>query len=185
MENDVSQRWVALLRGVNVGGVKVLMEPLRGLAQGLGWQGVESYIASGNLVFSAQGKAEDLAGELRAAMVQEMGVETPVLVLSAQDICAVRDQHPWQPEKGNQAHVYFCWDRPEIDAALYEALRAGGEELRIVGNHVHFLAPEGLGRSKLAEKLGRVIRGTEITGRNLNTVRKLADMVAGAPRGAR
>ena len=173
------QRWVALMRGVNVGGVKVEMAALRKLAASLGWQGVETYIASGNLVFSAQGEAEELAAALRLAMAEGMGVDTPVLVLSAREMCGVLEAHPWQPEKGNQSHVYFCWDRPEIDGSLYDELRSGDEDLRLVGGQVHFLAPEGIGRSKLAEKLGRVIRGSEITGRNLNTVRKLADMVAG------
>ncbi len=173
------KRWVALLRGVNVGGIRVEMAALRKLAAGLGWQGVETYIASGNLVFSVEGEAQELAAALRSAMAEGLGVETPVLVLSADELCGVLEAHPWQPQKGNQSHVYFCWDQPEIDGSLYDELRSRDEELRIVGGHVHFLAPEGIGRSKLAEKLGRVIRGSEITGRNLNTVRKLADMVAG------
>ena len=61
MKGDGMAKWVALLRGVNVGGVKVLMAPLRELAEGLGWTDVRTYIASGNLVFSAQGKADDLS----------------------------------------------------------------------------------------------------------------------------
>ncbi len=179
MNSDAApSRYVALLRGVNVGGVKVLMKPLRELAENLGWTDVVSYIASGNLVFSAKGIPADLARSLRAAIRDELGVDTPVLVLEATDMRAILQGHPWTPQKGNQSHVYFCWDRPEIDNDLYQNLKAPDEELRIVEGHVHFLAPNGIGGSKLAEKLGKVVCGTEVTGRNLNTVRKLAAMAS-------
>lgn len=170
---------VALLRGVNVGGVKVLMGPLRDLARGLGWRDVETYIASGNLVFAARGEAAALAAQLRAALAAAIGVDTPILVLSAGELAGVLADHPWRPERGNQSHVFFCWTAPVIDTAAYQSLKAPEEELRVVGRHLHFLAPNGIGQSKLAEKLHRVVGGTEMTGRNLNTVRKLAEMTAG------
>jgi len=177
MEGDGMTKWVALLRGVNVGGVKVLMASLRELAEGLGWTEVRTYIASGNLVFSAPGKADDLSDLLRSALNANLGLDTPIKVLSASQIQAVLANHPWAPEKGNQSHVVFCWGRPLIDEALYANLKAPEEELCIVDGHVHFHAPAGIGRSKLAEKLGKVIQGSEMTGRNLNTVRTLAEMV--------
>ncbi len=170
-------KWLALLRGVNVGGVKVLMEPLRDLAEGLGWTGVQTYIASGNMVFSAVGEEENLADILHAALKADIGVDTPTMVLSAAKIQAVLAKHPWQPEKGSQSHVYFCWGTPVIDEALYGGLKAPEEELRVVDGQVHFYAPAGIGRSKLAEKLGKVVQGSEMTGRNLNTVRRLVEMV--------
>ena len=171
-------RWVALLRGVNVGGVKVLMEPLRALAKNLGWTDVQTYIASGNLVFSARGSGEELAEQLRSVLIAHAGVDTPIIVLPSPEILAVLDKHPWNPEKGNQSHVYFCWDIPVIDQTMYRSLKSPDEELLMIERHVHFYAPAGLGRSKLADNLGKVIKGTEITGRNLNTVRKLVQMVS-------
>lgn len=178
MEQDhASKKWVALLRGVNVGGVKVGMAGLRALAEGLGWEDVRSYIASGNLVFRADGTAAGLAAALEEALAAEFGRAVPVLVLSAGDFRAVLAAHPFSPEQGNQSHVFFCWEPPVLDDALYRALKTSDEDLRVIGGHVHFFAPAGIGRSKLAERLGRVVTGTEITGRNLNTVRKLAEML--------
>lgn len=167
---------IALLRGVNVGGVKVRMAPLRELAAGMGWSNVKTYIASGNLVFTADGATKELAGALREAVAKEIGVDTPIMVLTANDMLSVLDDHPWTPEKGNQSHVYFCWDEPQIDEALYQELKSPNEELLVIGGHLHFFAPDGLGQSQLADKFAKIIRGTEMTGRNLNTVRKLADM---------
>ncbi|WP_187393048.1 DUF1697 domain-containing protein [Maritimibacter fusiformis] len=178
MQNgDSSTNWVALLRGVNVGGVAVEMAALRGLAEGLGWGEVKSYIASGNLVFRAAGPAEGLRAALEAALAGRYGRAIPVLILSGEGFRAALAAHPFQPERGNQSHVFFCWDAPVLDQALFQALRAPDEDLRVTGGHVHFHAPGGIGRSKLAERLGKVVTGTEITGRNLNTVRKLAEML--------
>lgn len=178
MEQDhASGKWVALLRGVNVGGVKVGMAGLRARAEGLGWQDVQSYIASGNLVFRASGTAAGLAAALEGALAAEHGRAVPVLVLPAGDFRSVLAAHPFSPDEGNQSHVFFCWQVPGLDDALYRALKTPDEDLRLIGGHVHLFAPAGIGRSKLAEKLGRVVTGTEITGRNLNTVRKLAEML--------
>lgn len=169
--------WVGLLRGVNVGGVTVEMAELRRLAEGLGWRDVQSYIASGNLVFRAPGPAEGLRAALEAALAARFGRKVPVLVLSGDDFRAVLAAHPFAPEKGNQSHVFFCWDRPAMDEGLYRALKLPEEDLRIIGGHVHLHAPGGIGRSKLAERLGKVVTGSEMTGRNLNTVRRLAEML--------
>jgi uncharacterized protein (DUF1697 family) len=105
-----------------------------------------------------------------------LGVDIPVFIVSATDLRKILEQHPWEPEKGNQSHVYFCFGTPVIDEALYHDLRTPDEELRVIAGHVHFHAPAGIGRSKLAEKLGKVVPGCEMTGRNLNTVRKLVEM---------
>lgn len=170
-------RWIALLRGINVGGHnKVPMPALRKLAEGLGWQGVKSYIASGNLVFEAP--EEDHAARLRAAMREEMGVEVAVLVLSASELREALEQCPWDPEDGRHAHLFFCFGDPEVDEERLDQLRKESEELVAVERTVYLLAPEGIGRSKLVERLGSVVRGTEVTGRNLRTVRTLAEMLA-------
>lgn len=173
---------IALLRGVNVGGAKMFMTPLRELAAGMGWSKLRTYIASGNLVFTADGANNELAGALREAVAEQIGVDTPIMVLTANEFLSILNDHPWSPEKGNQSHIYFCWDEPQIDEALYLELKSPNEELLVVGGHVHFLAPDGLGQSKLADKFSKIIRGTEITGRNLNTIRKLADMAVSGQR---
>ena len=130
-------------------------------------------------MFRAPGTAEALRAALEAALAARYGRKVPVLVLvlSGADFRAVLAAHPFVPEKGNQSHVFFCWDRPQIDKALYHALKLPEEDLRLIGGHVHLHAPGGIGRSKLAAGLGKVVTGSEMTGRNLNTVRRLAEML--------
>lgn len=169
--------WVALLRGVNVGGVKVLMAPLRSICEGLGWRDVRSYIASGNLVFRAEGTPDRLAEALESALDAALGRSPRVLVLRADRFREILDAHPFSPDRGNQSHVYFCWRSPVIDTGLLDDFKQPDETLVALGGHVHLHAPNGLGVSRLAERLDRVITGTPTTGRNLNTVRKLAAML--------
>ena len=172
------RRWVALLRGINVGGGnRVPMAELRTLAEALGWQNVQSYIASGNLIFQADGDPHDLESALRSAMVEHLDVDVPILILSAADFRKALATCPFEPEDGRHVHGMLLWSEPDFDESAYRALKTENEELDVQPGIAWLHAPDGIGRSKLAEKLGKVITGTRITGRNLNTLRMLADML--------
>jgi uncharacterized protein (DUF1697 family) len=173
-------RWVALLRGVNVGGAnKVPMAALRALAEGLGWLGVQTYIASGNLVFSAEGDAEGLAATLRDAMKAGMGVDVAVIVLAGDDLAARVAGCPFDPEEGKHVHGFLLFGEGRLDEGMLGSLKLPSEEVVLDGRTVWLLAPDGIGRSKLAEKFHKVVLGSDMTARNLNTLRKLAEMAAG------
>lgn len=120
---------VALLRGINVGGHnKVPMAHLRALAEGLGWTNVRSYIASGNLVFEADGPAASLTSSLRDAMHKILGVDVPVLVVPGNDIKNAYEDCPWAAA-GNLVHLFWCWQDPSIDAGQLAHLKAPNEEI--------------------------------------------------------
>ena len=172
------RKWVALLRGVNVGGAnRVPMPALRALATDLGWQRVRSHIASGNLVFAAEGTAAGLAEDLRQAMAAQMGVDVAVLVLSGADLRGALSDCPFDPPEGKQVHGFFLFAAPVLDPAALEQWRAPREELVVRGRVGWLYAPDGIGRSKLAERLHKVITGTDMTARNLNTLRALVALL--------
>ncbi len=169
--------WIALLRGINVGGKnKLPMADLRKLAEGLGWQDVRSYIASGNLVFTADGDTRSLADALSAA-ISDYGLTVPVLVLSADTLTNVLADCPFDRTAGKAVHGMLLWSEPEFDADLYETLKTPTEEIVLKPGVAWLHAPDGVGRSKLFEKIAKVVKGTEMTGRNLNTLNKLAEML--------
>jgi len=170
--------WVALLRGVNVGGAnRVPMVALRALAAELGWQGVRSHIASGNLVFAADGMAEGLAQDLRHAMATRMAGDVAVLVLSGVALRGALHACPFDPPEGKQVHGFFLFDEPVLDMVALEQWRAPSEVLVVQGRVGWLFAPEGIGRSKLAERMHKVITGTDMTARNLNTLRALVALL--------
>ena len=166
---------VALLRGVNVGGGnRIAMADLRALAGDLGWRDVRTVIASGNLLFRADGAPAALARRLEAGLQDSTGKAIPVLVLPAADVVSAVGACPFAAEPGNSVHGHFLWSEPVVDRQVLEVLRAGDEALVVDGRIAWLHAPSRLARSDLAQRMDRVLTGTEMTARNLNTIRKLA-----------
>lgn len=172
------QAYVALLRGINVGGGnKLPMADLRRIAEGLGWQDVRSYIASGNLVFRADGAVH--AEKLRNALAAETGLSIPVLILKGNAMRMALEACPFPDTQGNQLHCFFPFGEVTIDAALRDSLATKGEVLVEQEGRIWLHTPQGFGTSKLAGKLPQVLGGAAVTGRNLNTLRKLVEMLDG------
>lgn len=174
-------KWVALLRGVNVGGKNLIaMDRLREACTAAGLKDVQSYIQSGNLVFSSDGTADAIAKQLHTILTDEFGVTTPILVLHATAIRQVLSSCPFAGSQGNLVHGYFCFSQPVLDDAVCESLRAASETLQVVDSVIWLHAPDGLRGSKLAARFETVSPGTIMTGRNLNTIRKLGEMLDGS-----
>ena len=175
--SDLEKTYVALLRGVNVGGNnKVPMADLRALAGGLGWQDVCSYIASGNLVFRAG--VGDHAGDLRDAMVKQMGVDVLVVVLEGAALRAALAGCPFAPDDMRVVHGFFSAAPVAIDQSVVETYRAASESVVQQGHVIWLHTPDGFGTSKLAGKWTRAVKG-DVTGRNLRTIKTLVEMLDG------
>ena len=169
-------RWVALLRGMNIGGNRLAVAEMRAVAEGLGWRDVRSYLASGNLVAEAEGEPEGLARDLRQGLAAR-GLDVPVLVLAGEKMRAILAACPFDPVEGKHVHAFFLWSDPTLDEARLAELRGPTEDLALRGRVAWLQAPDGFGRSALAEKMHKVLTRTDMTARNLNTVRALAGML--------
>ncbi|MEU0999810.1 DUF1697 domain-containing protein [Streptomyces tibetensis] len=175
--------YAALLRGINVGGSrKVPMADLRTLLTDLGHDDVRTYLQSGQAVFSCgHGGEEALAAEIAQAMEKRFGFGVDVIVRDHAYLRAIADACPFPAAdlEPKQLHVtYFSApvtpDRfAEIDQDAYLP-----EEFRLGDRALYLYAPNGLGRSKLAEHLSkpRINKGVIATTRNWNTVVKLVEM---------
>ncbi|MFD9354135.1 DUF1697 domain-containing protein [Streptomyces sp. NPDC060031] len=178
-----TRKYAALLRGINVGGhKKVPMAELRSVLEGLGHGDVQTYLQSGNAVFSAAQKdPKDLARELEAAIEAHFGFRVACLVVDGDHLRAVADACPFPAAEleGRQLHATFFSEQPAADR--FAALAAADflpEEFRLGDRVLYLFAPQGLGRSKLAEALARpaVVKGIDATTRNWNTVAKLVEL---------
>jgi uncharacterized protein (DUF1697 family) len=168
-------RQVALLRGVNLGGRKVVMSELRTACEGAGFTEVETLIASGNLVLGSKFKDVKLEAKLEAVILTALGLKTDVYVRTGADLEAIIAANPFKAfakSNPNFLVVYFmrtAANLAELDAAAKTSLT--GEEIKQGKNCLYIKFPEGQGVSKLKlPKLG--------TARNWNTVNKLAAMAA-------
>lgn len=170
------QKWVAFLRGINVGGHrKVPMADLRRcVGDRLGAADVRSYIASGNLVFRADGSADGLSAALGGVIQAQFGLEVPVRVLSEADMRGILKSCPFPLDAGKAVHGFLCFGTPRLDQKAIAQFKAPGEDLRVTGETVWLSAPDGIGRSKLAARLDF---GVPATARNLNTLRAMVAML--------
>ena len=173
---------VALLRAVNVGGRGSLtMTDLRAIAERLGLTDVRTLLQSGNLVFDSKGKkAAALEAALKAALKQHRGIETDFLVRSAKELDAVVAANPF-PDEATSAPgrllVMFLKDRPGAkDVQALRDAHKGPESIRQEGRELYIVYPDGIGRSKLTGSLIEKKLGTRGTGRNWNTVTRLANL---------
>lgn len=173
--------WVALLRGVNVGGVKLAMTDLRAAVEAAGGTDVETYIQSGNAVFDHTGRSEaKVKAAVAAAIADVMGKPVPTMLRSARQMAAVVDANPYEPEQPTHLHVTFFDETLPASAFASVDLDAfAPETFTVHGREVYLHLPNGIGRSKLAVELNKGAKlAPKGTSRNWNTVRRLADLSA-------
>lgn len=170
--------WVALLRGINVGGNNILpMKELRALLESNGFEDVKTYIQSGNIVFRSgtEDKAA-LSSKVESAIEQEFGFRPPVLLLRIEELDAAVAANPY-PD-GDPKTVQFCFlfePAPGTDQGALKDLSTPSEQFALTDAVFYLHAPDGIGRSKLAAKMAQHIP-SEMTVRNLRTVLKLQEM---------
>ncbi|MFD6492986.1 DUF1697 domain-containing protein [Streptomyces sp. NPDC060188] len=175
--------YAALLRGINVGGAKkVPMAELRTLLEGLGHGDVRTYLQSGNAAFSsAHGDEESLAAELSTAIEERFGFGVGVLVRDHRYLKAVREACPFPAAELEAKQVHVTYFSDPVDAERFASVEPAAflpEEFRLGDRALYLYAPDGLGRSRLAEALARprLLKGVLATTRNWNTVVKLEEL---------
>lgn len=165
--------YVALLRGINVGGKhKLPMTLLVELAQAIGARDVTTYIQSGNAMFRATAAvARRLPDDLAAAIAARLGFAVPVVVRSLDEIAALRSPYPIET-----SHVAFLADAPSKAAiATLDPARSPPDEFTVRGREIYVWAPNGLARTRLTNAYFDAKLSTTSTLRNWNTVLALRD----------
>ena len=174
------ETYIALLRGINVGGNKMLpMKDLVAALEGVGARDVATYIRSGNAVFrSDEQDPTSLSGRIGAEIEERHGFEPGVLVLGSNELERAIRSNPF-PEAESEPktlHVYFLAaspERPDLDGL--EGIKSERERF-FLGDGVFYLhAPDGIGRSKLAANVERLL-GVPATARNWRTVGRVMEM---------
>lgn len=168
-------RRILLLRAVNVGGTgRLPMADLRQMLTELGLGNPRTLIASGNAVFDDPG-LPDLQQRLTGALEARFGLHTDLFLLDLAALQAVHDANPFAEaaaKDGSKVHVFFLARPTELPGA---AALATTEVLHLTPAALYLHAPDGIGRSKLAERLPRLL-SVPVTARNWNTVTALLAM---------
>ena len=174
------KRWAALLRGVNLGGRKLLSADLKAVAEGLGYTRAETLLASGNVVFDSGEAAQKIEADLEAALL-EQGLKTDVMVRDLAELRAVIAANPY-PEavSDHPSHMLVTFHRDPFPMEALERLEPGPERLHAIGRELYtdYISQQGMRDSKLLQKMNKAKFPKVTTGRNWNTVNKLAAMLA-------
>jgi uncharacterized protein (DUF1697 family) len=174
----MAETYVALLRGINVGGKsKLPMSDLRDIFADAGCREVRTYIQSGNVIFQAdRGVIASLPDAISAAIAARFGYRVPVVTRTMEQMDNVIRHNPFiakgVPE--DELHVLFLADQPSADQIdSLDPDRSPPDTFVVHGQEAYLRLPNGAGRTKLTNDYFERKLGTASTGRNWRTVTKL------------
>ena len=170
--------FAALLRAINVGGTgKLAMADLTKLCLAEGFEGVRTHIQSGNVVFRTTLSEAHVARRLAKALAAKMGRPVGVLIRSPAELRTILRNNPFPTADPSRVVVMFLSEPLGRDVLEGLVIR-GREQVQIRGREAYLHYPDGMGRSKLKLPFAKTA-----TGRNLNTVEKLAGLGEAVERG--
>ena len=164
---------VALLRAVNVGGTGALpMAELRAIGEACGFARVRTYIASGNLLLASDRSEAEIKAQLEACLLAHAGKPIEVFVRTQQELAAIVAGNPFPDAHGSRHLVYFQ-DAAPTPELIAQCRDINGERLALGSRELHVDYGEGIRTTRL-----KIPGKLERTARNINTVRKLAELLA-------
>ncbi len=174
----MNEVYIAILRGINVSGQKIVnMAELRQLLSNLGFQDLDTYIQSGNIVFKADQNSDKIQGTIRENILSRFGFEVPTLVLPTVEWAMVIQENPYKDKDLGKLHVTFLASQP--DKQLIESLRPSpnpNESYLVKGKVIYLHCPDGYGRTKINNMFFERKLKTTATTRNWKTCLKLWEM---------
>ena len=174
--------YVALLRGINVGGNrKVEMQKLKAFFESLGCTNVSTYINSGNVIFESFEPVKELLSKVPSGLEKTFGFEIPTLVKSAKEIAVITEAIPdnWENDKVQKTDIAYLF--PEIDSPNFvDELPVNQDFLEVKyvkGAFIWNVKRENVHKSRLAKLIGHKLYKL-MTIRNVNTAIYLAEKVS-------
>ncbi len=179
------QPFICLIRGVNVGGNKLLkMDALRSLCDAIGVKGAKTYLQSGNVVFRSGLDRGVLAKRIEDGIRKATGFEAKVILRTASEMREVIAANPFTAGRQRNPKAFlvaFLGGEIGKDArALLSKLKIDSEELHFGGRELYLYLPDGIAGSKLSNALTEKKLGVNVTARNWNTVNALLQLSEGS-----
>lgn len=175
-------KYVALLRGINVGGnSKIEMARLRTLFADLGYTNVSTYINSGNVIFDTDDNQQQITNDIEQGIKEAFGLSVPVLVRTKESVDTLCQEIPseWENDSNQRTDVLFLWH--EIDnLSILESIKHKPDIERVLylpGALVWNIDRKNVTRGSMLKIIGTDVY-KKMTVRNINTVRKLQQLMA-------
>ena len=177
-------RYVALLRAINVGGHTVKMDALRKHFSGMGFTNVETFIASGNVIFDAKsGEPEVLESRIAAELESRLGYAVATFLRTPTELAAIVRHQPFEAGVIDPAqhalYIGFLARRPGADTARKVAdLRTAVDEFHVHKRELYWGCRTRFSESEVNGALLERTIAMPMTVRNVTTVRRLAAKLA-------
>ena len=174
--------YIALLRGINVGGHKIVkMDQLRKALEALKFEDVKTYVQSGNIVFKAHTQpAETLVRKIEEKVLRQFGFPVPVIVRSSKQIGDVIKKNRFPEIETSKLYVSFLSGVPESAAVKrLDASKVAPDQFFCCGQEIYLYLPNGFSGAKLSVNAFEKALSVSATTRNWNTVTRLYEMSLG------
>lgn len=167
--------YIILLRGINVSGKnKLPMEELRKILNNLGFQNVQTYIQSGNIILSSEEGKSEVCQKIQEGILQKFGYDIPVLARTPNEWKKVIDNYPFSIE--NHKIVAFAFLDSIPKETDIEIKGQKEDKFKVVKDVVYLYCPSGFGKTKLTNKTLETKLKVTATTRNFKTTMKLLQM---------
>ncbi len=176
------KRYLAVLRGINVSGQKIIkMEALRTAMEALGFQNIKTYIQSGNLVFeNPESDTETLEKAIHQQILTHFGFEVPVLVLEKAEMDKILTENPYFSDDKDPKQLHVTLLKAEAAAEKVAQLNPDAylpDTFSITGKTIYLYTPGGYGNTKLSNTFFENKLKTPATTRNWKTMQELHKMI--------
>jgi len=173
-------KFIAFLRAMNVGGHTVKMDRLREVFSSMGYSNVETFIASGNIIFASNTKdPSDLKKTIEHKLKNELGFEVKTFIRTTDELQAIANYKPFPKTKMDAAAALnvALLDSPlnEKSKKSITGLKSDMDEFQVHGKEVYWLCMKKQSESKFSNAVLEKTIGQSSTMRGLNTIRKMAE----------
>jgi uncharacterized protein (DUF1697 family) len=173
--------FIALFRGINVSGQKLIkMSDLKTLFEEAGFRGVETFIQSGNVIFSAKEKSKSkLEDKISSAIKSKFGFDVRIIVVTPDEIEYVLKNNPFIKKKKEAEKLYFTFLSEKPLTENIDKLNStdySPEEYIIDEKYIYLFVPNGYGKAKLSNNLFENKLKVLGTTRNLKTIKALLEI---------
>ncbi|WP_338814806.1 DUF1697 domain-containing protein [Bernardetia sp. Wsw4-3y2] len=182
------QKYISILRGINVGGKrKILMSDLKELYQSLGFENVQTYIQSGNVIFNSSLDKNEISIQIEKAVFEKYGFEVPVIIRTKEELQNIQSSNPFIESKENRnkekiinnLHLTFLEEVPTTQniEKTKEIEAKTDDKFEIVENNIFIFCEGKYHTSKLTNNFFEKKLKTKATTRNWKTIEKLTELM--------
>ena len=175
-------RYVALLRGINVNGQKMVkMDLLKSIFEEMKFENIKTYIQTGNVIFDSQeGQKDSLCNKIKDKLKETLGFEVPVILKEIEELEAVICDNPFKNRtllENEKLHVTFLEREPSSEVAdILKDYKEDKDEIILQGENVYILCRNGYGKTKFSNSFLESKLKVNGTTRNFNTINKIVEL---------